>query len=120
RPAAGAGSSAFAGLPARDVIATSARGIRARASAEHVIGVTIALARRLPGAIRAQVAHRWAQDELEGREADVRTLHGQRMGIVGLGSIGMELVKIAAPFGFRISAIRRRPDEPTPDGPFTI
>ena len=99
---------------------TSARGIRARAIAEHVIGVTIALARRLPAAIRAQVAHRWAQDELEGPEADVRTLHGQRMGIVGLGSIGMELVKIAAPFGFRISAIRRRANEPTPDGPFTI
>src|SRR5712692_10818246 len=42
------------------------------------------------------------------------------MGIVGLGSIGMELVKIAAPFGFRISAIRRRANEPPPDGPFTI
>ena len=99
---------------------TSARGVRARSIAEHVIGVTIALARQLPLAMRAQVQHRWAQDELEGPEADVRTLHGQRMGIVGLGSIGMELVKIAAPFGFRISAIRRRANEPTPDGPFTI
>ena len=33
------------------------------------------------------------------------------MGIVGLGAIGLELVKIAAPFGFRISAIRRRAGE---------
>ncbi|PYR47140.1 MAG: D-2-hydroxyacid dehydrogenase [Acidobacteria bacterium] len=119
-PAVGVGSLMFPELLASDVMVTSARGIRARAIAEHVIGVTIALARRLPAAIRAQVAHRWAQDELEGPEADVRTLHGQRMGIVGLGSIGMELVKIAAPFGFRISAIRRRANEPTPDGPFTI
>ena len=38
------------------------------------------------------------------------------MGIVGLGAIGLELVKIAAPFGFRISAIRRRAGEPPPDG----
>ena len=51
--------------------------------------------------MRAQVAHRWAQDELEGATVDVRTLDGQRMGIVGLGAIGLELVKIAAPFGFR-------------------
>ena len=119
-PAVGVGSLMFPELLASDVMVTSARGIRARAIAEHVIGVTIALARRLPAAIRAQVAHRWAQDELEGPEADVRTLHGQRMGIVGLGSIGRELVKIAAPFGFRISAIRRRANEPPPDGPFTI
>jgi phosphoglycerate dehydrogenase-like enzyme len=78
--------------------------------------VTIALARRLPIAMRAQVAHRWAQDEPEGATVDVRTLEGQRMGIVGLGAIGLELVKIAAPFGFRISAIRRRAGEPTPVG----
>lgn len=38
------------------------------------------------------------------------------MGIVGLGAIGLEVVKIAAPFGFRIAAIRRRASEPPPDG----
>jgi len=81
-----------------------------------VLGVTIALARRLPVAIRAQAAHRWAQNELEGADANVRTLQGQRMGIVGLGAIGLELAKIAAPFGFGITAIRRRSSEPPPDG----
>jgi D-2-hydroxyacid dehydrogenase (NADP+) len=106
----------FPELLASPVVITSARGIRARAIAEHVLGVTIALARRLPVAIRAQVAHRWAQEELEGADVDVRTLQGRRLGIVGLGAIGLELVKIAAPFGFRISAIRRRAGEPKPDG----
>jgi len=115
-PAVGVGSLMFPELLASDVVLTSARGIRARAIAEHVLGVTIALARRLPVAIRAQAAHRWAQDELEGPDIDVRTLHGQRMGIVGLGAIGLELVKIAAPFGFRITAIRRRASEPPPRG----
>ena len=38
------------------------------------------------------------------------------MGIVGLGAIGIEVAKIAAPFGFRVSAIRRRAGEPPPDG----
>jgi phosphoglycerate dehydrogenase-like enzyme len=115
-PAVGVGSLMFPELLASPVVITSARGIRARAIAEHVLGVTIALARRLPVAMRAQVAHRWAQQELEGATVDVRTLDGQRLGIVGLGAIGLELVKIAAPFGFRISAIRRRAGEPKPNG----
>jgi len=115
-PAVGVGSLMFPELLASPVVITSARGIRARAMAEHVLGVTIALARKLPVAIRAQIAHRWAQDELEGASVDVRTLQGQRMGIVGLGAIGLELVKIAAPFGFRISATRRRAGEQKPDG----
>jgi phosphoglycerate dehydrogenase-like enzyme len=115
-PAVGVGSLMFPELLASDVVITSARGIRARSIAEHVLGVTIALARRLPVAIRAQRDHRWAQDELEGPDVDVRTLHGQRMGIVGLGSIGRALVEIAAPFGFRITGIRRRADEPPPSG----
>jgi len=115
-PAVGVGSLMFPELLASDVVITSARGIRARSIAEHVLGVTIALARRLPAAFRAQAAHRWAQDELEGAANDVRALHGSRMGIVGLGSIGKEIAKIAVPFGLRISGIRRRPGEPVPDG----
>src|SRR5438874_10983768 len=115
-PAAGVGSLMFPELLASPVVITSARGIRARAIAEHVLGVTIALARRLPAAIRAQQQHRWAQEELEGPDVDVRTLHGQRMGIVGLGSIGRALAGIASPFGFRITGIRRSAAEPPPPG----
>jgi phosphoglycerate dehydrogenase-like enzyme len=115
-PAVGVGSLMFPELLASPVVITSARGLRARAMAEHVLGVTIALARKLPVAIRAQLAHRWAQDELEGTNVDVRTLQGQRLGIVGLGAVGLELVRIAAPFGLRVSAIRRRAGEEKPDG----
>jgi phosphoglycerate dehydrogenase-like enzyme len=114
-PAVGVGSLMFPELLASPVVLTSARGIRARAIAEHVIGVTIALARRLPAAMRAQAARHWAQNELEGPTSGVRSLDGLRMGIVGLGSIGMEIVKLALPFGIRISGIRRRPSgSPTP------
>jgi phosphoglycerate dehydrogenase-like enzyme len=112
-PAAGVGSLMFPELLASEVVLTSARGIRARSIAEHVLGVTIALARRLPATLRAQAAHHWAQEELE---TETRALQGQRMGIIGLGAIGLEVVKIAAPFGFCVSAIRRRAGEPVPDG----
>src|SRR6185503_2050674 len=115
-PAVGVGNLMFPELLASDVVITSARGIRARSIAEHILGVTIALARRLPAAIQAQAAHRWAMAELEGPGSGVRTLQGMRMGIVGLGAIGLEVAKIAAPFGFRISAIRRSAGRPRPDG----
>jgi phosphoglycerate dehydrogenase-like enzyme len=114
-PAVGVGNLMFPELLASAVVITSARGIRARSIAEHVIGVTIALARQLPLAFRAQTKHHWAQDQLEGAHTSVRTLLGQRMGIVGLGAIGIEVARIAAPFGFRVSAIRRRADQPLPD-----
>jgi phosphoglycerate dehydrogenase-like enzyme len=60
------------------------------------------------------VAHHWGQDVLEG-SSRIRTLNGLRMGIVGLGSIGLEVARLAVPFGLRISAIRRRVG-PAPEG----
>ena len=42
------------------------------------------------------------------------------MGIVGLGAIGIEVAKIAVPFGFRVSAVRRRVDRPGSDGDVQI
>lgn len=115
-PAAGVGGLMYPELLDSDVVVTSARGLRARAIAEHVIGVTIALARQLPVAIRAQAVHEWAQDRLEGPDAGIRTIEGLRMGIVGLGAIGMELARLAVPLGLRVSAIRRRPNVPVPQG----
>jgi len=112
-PAVGVGGLMYPEIRASDVTITTARGIRARSMAEHVLGVTIALARRFPAAMRAQVAHRWQQDELESA---VRTLQGRRLGIVGLGAIGTEVARIAAPFGVRVSAIRRHVDRPKPEG----
>src|SRR5260221_383546 len=109
-PAVGVGSLMFPELLASEVTITSARGVRARSMAEHVLGVTIALARLLPAALRAQAQHRWAQEELE---TGARTLQGLHMGIVGLAAIGLEVANIAVPFGFRVSAIRRRPPSPT-------
>jgi phosphoglycerate dehydrogenase-like enzyme len=113
-PAAGVGGLLSPDLVSSPIVLTSARGVRARAIAEHVLGVTIALARQLPLVLRRQAAHTWALDELETAGV-VRTLHGRRMGIVGLGSIGLEVAKVAAPFGMSVTAIRRRVGEPVPE-----
>ncbi len=113
-PAAGVDFLLFPEMNESDIVLTSARGIRARAIAEHVMGVTIALARNLQMAVRAQVVHEWAQDALEQR--GVRTLHRRRMAIVGLGAIGLEVARLASAFGMTVSGIRRHVNEPKPDG----
>jgi phosphoglycerate dehydrogenase-like enzyme len=112
-PAAGVGHLLSPELIVSPIVLTSARGVRARAIAEHVMAVTLALARQLHTAIRRQVTHTWALDELEAA-GSIRTLDGARMGIVGLGSIGSEIAKLAAPFGMRIAAIRKRTNQPVP------
>ena len=113
--AVGVGSMLSPEMIASPVVITNARGIRARAMAEHVLGVTLALARRLHIAVRRQAERVWAQTEIEGSLA-VRTLEGRTLGVVGLGAIGGEVARLGAAFGMRVVAIRRRVDLPRPAG----
>jgi phosphoglycerate dehydrogenase-like enzyme len=114
-PAAGVSHVLSDEMIASPIVLTSARGIRARAIAEHVLGVTLALARQLHTAIRRQAAHRWALDEIEA-SGSIRTLRNRRMGIIGLGAIGLEIAHVAAGFDMRVSAIRKHVDRPVPAG----
>lgn len=113
-PAVGVGHILSEEFIASPIILTSARGVRARAIAEHVMGVTLALARQLPLLIARQKAHQWTLDEIEA-SGSVRTLRNRRMGVIGLGSIGLEVAQLAAGFGMRVSAIRKHVDQPKPD-----
>ena len=115
-PAVGVGHMLFPEMVASRVVITCARGVRARPIAEHVLGVALALARQLHTAVRRQVEHRWAQNELESETTSVVTLHGRRMGIVGLGAIGSEVASLAAAFGMEVWGVRRRIDQPAPAG----
>jgi phosphoglycerate dehydrogenase-like enzyme len=112
-PAAGVGHILSEEMIASPIVLTTAKGVRARAMAEHVLGMTIALARQLPLAIERQRSHQWALDEIEASRS-VRTLQNRRMGIVGLGAIGLEVAKAASGFGMRVWAVRKRLEEPVP------
>src|SRR5437870_4201844 len=58
----------------------------------------------------------WDPRARDGRTTSIRTLQGRRMGIVGLGSIGLEVARLASAIGMQVSAIRRRAELPRPDG----
>jgi len=89
---------------ARDIIVTTSTGIHAGPITEHVLAVMLAFARRLPVAIRNQMARRWDRASVIGEE-----LRGKTVGILGLGSIGRELAARCRIFGMRVIGTKRTP-----------
>ena len=87
----------------RGLVVTNARGVFSRPIAEYVVMMSLAIARRLPQLLELQRERTW--QPLRGRELSQLTI-----GIVGYGSIGVELGRLLAPFGCRVLATRRHPE----------
>lgn len=88
----------------RGLLLTSSAGRSSPALAEHAMFFMLALSFRFGRFYQAQLAGRWG---VSG-QYDLRALHGQVLGIVGLGNTGIELAKRASAFGMRVLAYRRR------------
>jgi D-3-phosphoglycerate dehydrogenase / 2-oxoglutarate reductase len=74
-------------------------GANAVAVAEHTLGLMLALARHLCRADSTTRAGKWEKKSLQGTE-----LRGKTLGVVGLGRIGLEVVKRAKAFEMKILA----------------
>ena len=95
-------------LFARGIAVSNTRGVQAVPIAEHVMAVTLALARQIPFVIENQQRSRWAQNEFVGERLPW-LLHGKTLGLIGVGTIGSEIAKRAEAFGMKVIALRRRP-----------
>ena len=95
-------------LFARSVAISNTRGVQAVPIAEHVIAVTLALAKQIPFVVENQLHARWAQNEFMDERLPW-LLKGRTLGLVGVGTIGSEIAKRAEAFGMRVIALRRRP-----------
>ena len=84
------------------VMITTTSGAHAGPGAEFVIGLMIALARRIPQLVKNQSQHQW--NPADSPEIELR---GQTLGIVGYGSIGRELARLTSALGMRILAVKR-------------
>ena len=108
--AIGAGTDQFPrdDLAKRGIRLTSARGVNARAVAEHAMALILALSRRLPEARDNQTRRVWRQmiGDLSQREDE---LAGKTLLIVGLGDIGGRLARLAKAFEMRVVGLRRDP-----------
>jgi phosphoglycerate dehydrogenase-like enzyme len=109
--AAGVGMMLFPEMVASPIVITNSRGVASVPIAEHVIAITLAVLRNLPLAWRHQAERAWGQNAFF-YEGAPRTLHGARVLVVGLGSIGAATAKLAAAFGAEIVGLRRNPGAP--------
>jgi D-3-phosphoglycerate dehydrogenase len=73
------------------------------AVAELVMGLLLALDRRIPDQVADLRKGEWAK----GEYSKARGLHGRTLGIVGLGQIGREVARRAQAFGMKVVAYSR-------------
>ncbi|MBI2710307.1 MAG: phosphoglycerate dehydrogenase [Actinobacteria bacterium] len=84
---------------ARGVMVVNAPQSNILSTAEHTMGMLLALARNIPQAHAALTAGRWERSKWEGVE-----LADKVLGVVGLGRIGKLVAQRASAFGMRIVA----------------
>jgi D-3-phosphoglycerate dehydrogenase / 2-oxoglutarate reductase len=81
------------------VLVMNTPGGNAISVAEHTFALMLAMARRIPQANASTRSGKWEKKKFLGNE-----LRGKTLGIIGLGSIGREVVKRARAFDMRIVA----------------
>jgi D-3-phosphoglycerate dehydrogenase / 2-oxoglutarate reductase len=92
----------------RGVHVCNVPGRNAIAVAELTFGLLLALDRRIPDNVDDLRAGRWNKKEY----AKARGIHGRRVGVVGLGRIGMAFAERAAAFGAEVYALAKRGRDP--------
>jgi phosphoglycerate dehydrogenase-like enzyme len=97
-------------LFATEVIFTTASGLHAINIGEYVFASILAWARRLPEMFDLQRKTVWLDDRWM-RYAPLE-LRGATLGIVGYGSIGREVGRLAKAFGMKVLAVKRRMQTP--------
>jgi phosphoglycerate dehydrogenase-like enzyme len=83
---------------------TNATGVKAAMVSEHALALLLALVRRLPDLAADQRARRWRHDDAM---AQVATLEGATVCVVGLGAIGRAVARKAKAFDARVIAVSR-------------
>jgi phosphoglycerate dehydrogenase-like enzyme len=88
-----------------DMLLTTASGIHATPIAEYVFASILAFNRRVPRMLYYQSRREWPQGRWNLFASP--ELRGSTLGIVGYGSIGREVGRIARCFGMRVVATKR-------------
>ncbi|HEV2238020.1 MAG TPA: D-2-hydroxyacid dehydrogenase, partial [Ktedonobacterales bacterium] len=107
-----AGADLLSGQPlfTSDVTFTTASGVHAICIAEHVFTTVLAWNHRLPRALEGQRRAEWPDPATRYALYAAPELWGQTMGILGYGSIGRQVARLATAFGMRVLALQRGDD----------
>lgn len=94
-----------------DIVVTNARDVHGPVVAEHAIALILALAKKLPSAFHFQQKKIWAQTKIWDEFPRPRELQDSTLLLLGLGSIGREIVPRAQAFGMKVIAVREHPEK---------
>ncbi|MGD1994598.1 MAG: D-2-hydroxyacid dehydrogenase, partial [Anaerolineae bacterium] len=93
----------FPELVESGIVLTNASGVFSVPIAETVLSYMLAIVKRLPDFLTQQQDRQWKSLALE-------ELHGQTVGIVGMGSIGTEVGRLCKAFGMTVLGLQRHPE----------
>lgn len=88
-----------------DVIFTTVSGIHATSMAEYVLGQMLAFGHRFLRMMEDKASATWPEGRWKRYVPD--ELRGATVGIVGYGSVGREVARLAQAFGMRVLAVKR-------------
>jgi D-3-phosphoglycerate dehydrogenase / 2-oxoglutarate reductase len=106
RAGAGYNTIDVAGASARGIYVSNCPGKNAIAVAELAFALILALDRRVPDNVAELRAGRWNKKDFSNAQG----LYGRTLGLLGVGSIGQEVIRRAAGFGMNIVIWSRRFD----------
>jgi phosphoglycerate dehydrogenase-like enzyme len=94
-----------------DTIFSTASGVHTIIGTEYVLMMMLAWFHRLPQLLSWQSKGQWPPNTVRfGPSLLAEELRGKTIGIVGYGSIGREVARLAAAFGMRVLALQRGDD----------
>jgi phosphoglycerate dehydrogenase-like enzyme len=106
----------FPELVNSDVVLTNAREVHGPVVAEHVVALILALAKKIPQAARLQEKRTWGQDAIWNAGPRPREIAGATLGLIGLGSIGRAVARMASALAMRVIAAREHVEKEKPEG----
>jgi len=106
----------FPELIGSDVVLTNSREVHGPVVAEHVIALMFALARKIPQSVVMQQNKVWGQGEIWRAGWHPGEIAGAKLGLIGVGSIGGRVAKMASALGMRVIAVREHVEKGRPEG----
>ncbi|SBT06505.1 Glycerate dehydrogenase [Candidatus Accumulibacter aalborgensis] len=94
---------------ARGIVVANIRGYAVHTVPEHVLALLLALSRNLLGYHQAVAAGNWQRsDQFCCFDYPIRDLHGATLALIGSGSLGSGVARLAEAFGMRILRCERK------------
>jgi len=100
----------FPQLLASSISISNAARVHGPVVAEHAVAMMLALARRIPSAVRYQDRRKWGMEAIWAEQPRLREIADANLVVVGLGGIGSEVATRAAALKMRVIGVRQNPE----------